>query len=353
MIVTNALLELGLDEFCRRYSIRTARHAQHPNLVLFKYHQTDSPMSEPVVQHCRGLILDEASGWQAVAWPYNKFFNYGEGKAAEIDWSTARVYEKLDGSLMTLYWYASQWHVATSGKPDAAGEVRPGLTFAELFWRTFDKRDLQHLSTGSTYMLELCCPENRIVVQHAEPQVYMHGARNLWNGKEYLPAFLEVTPFAPHYPMRCIEEVIKEAELRNPLKHEGYVVVDGNFNRVKVKSSAYIALHHSRDQHTRRRLANIIRAGEAEEFKQAVDVFPHMKPDFEDLSNRHARTLANMSLAWSIARHIDGRKEFAMAVKDLPYAGYLFFMKSGKEVTPGGYLAGLTDAAYLRLVDAV
>jgi tRNA splicing ligase len=53
-----------------------------------------------VVQECRGLILDESANWRIVAFPYTKFFNYGEEHAASIDWSTACVQEKLDGSLM-------------------------------------------------------------------------------------------------------------------------------------------------------------------------------------------------------------------------------------------------------------
>ena len=38
---------------------------------------------------------------------YVKFFNHGESNADIIDWKTARVYEKLDGSIITMYWYFS------------------------------------------------------------------------------------------------------------------------------------------------------------------------------------------------------------------------------------------------------
>lgn len=61
-------------------------------------------MKEPIVQECRGLILDEAEGWRVVCMPYKKFFNFGEDCCADIDWSTAKVQEKLDGSLISLYW---------------------------------------------------------------------------------------------------------------------------------------------------------------------------------------------------------------------------------------------------------
>src|SRR5512140_984747 len=79
--------------------------------VSLKYDMIESPMAEPIVQQCRGMVVDTARR-AVLAWPYNKFWNHGEGAAAPIDWSTARVQEKLDGSLMILYWDAGSWVVA-------------------------------------------------------------------------------------------------------------------------------------------------------------------------------------------------------------------------------------------------
>jgi len=54
---------------------------------------------------CRGIILDAEDDWRVVSLPYVKFFNYGESYADKtLDWTTAKVYEKLDGSMVTLYW---------------------------------------------------------------------------------------------------------------------------------------------------------------------------------------------------------------------------------------------------------
>src|ERR1019366_8453836 len=103
------------------YGIKSNRHRAFPHLVMLKYSQINSPMNEPIVQQCRGIILDESNDWAVVSYPFDKFFNYGEPNAAKIDWANTRVLEKLDGSLMTLYWYADQWRVASSGTPDAGG----------------------------------------------------------------------------------------------------------------------------------------------------------------------------------------------------------------------------------------
>lgn len=66
------------------------------NLVMFKYNQLNSDLGNPIVQECRGLILN-ADTFEVVSYPFNKFFNYGEAHAADIDWSTAWVSQKLDG----------------------------------------------------------------------------------------------------------------------------------------------------------------------------------------------------------------------------------------------------------------
>jgi tRNA splicing ligase len=71
--------------------------------LQLRYDQFRSPFGEPIVQECRGLILDEKENWKLVAYPYKKFFNYQEKYAAELDWKNITVYEKVDGSIATLY----------------------------------------------------------------------------------------------------------------------------------------------------------------------------------------------------------------------------------------------------------
>jgi hypothetical protein len=78
--------------------------------------------------------LDSKADWRVVCYPYNKFFNFGEPYAVtDIDWSSAVVYEKYDGSLATLYHYKGEWMVASSGVPDASGSIDNNTTFRQLF----------------------------------------------------------------------------------------------------------------------------------------------------------------------------------------------------------------------------
>ena len=81
---------------------------------LLKYDMLESDFSEPMVQEARGSIFTFNKEWKCVCHPMDKFFNYGEVYASDIDWETAKVYEKVDGSLMKL-WYCDGWHLSTNG----------------------------------------------------------------------------------------------------------------------------------------------------------------------------------------------------------------------------------------------
>src|SRR5574344_1742136 len=65
------------------------------NLVLFKYSQIDSDFFNPIVRECRGIILEKDT-WRVVAYPFKKFFNFGEAYADKIDWESAVVETKED-----------------------------------------------------------------------------------------------------------------------------------------------------------------------------------------------------------------------------------------------------------------
>ena len=105
MELQDYLINRGLTQLVEEYKIKVNRHSAIDNLVCLKYSQLESPIGEKIVQQCRGIILDEVNNWEIVSYPYDKFFNYGEAHAPELDWMSAKVYEKLDGSLMTLYFY--------------------------------------------------------------------------------------------------------------------------------------------------------------------------------------------------------------------------------------------------------
>lgn len=349
-----------------RYAIKAKRHGKRPNLVHLKYNQIDSPFAEEVVQDCRGLVLDESNDWRAVCLTYRKFFNYGEGTAADIHWPSARVLEKVDGSLIQMFHYDGEWLVTTSGTPDAECPVGDyGTTFSALFWKTWRSLmlDESKLDPGCCYAFELCTPLNRVVVPHTDSSIWLHGVRDM--GREMRE--LEPAPYAmrcgarwpQEFPLRSIEECVEAARRMDPMAQEGYVVRDGGWQRVKMKCPAYVALAHAKDGLlSRRAMGNAIRAGEAGELRVALEAFPELRSIFDELRGRHEALVFDAAVLWQAYKGIEDQKDFALQVKAHPRCQPILFhlKKRGVdvEVDPAvrGFLGQLTENAYFRAIDA-
>lgn len=86
--------------------------------VSFKYNQIRSDFSNPIVREARGAVFVEDT-WECVSRAFDKFFNYAEPNASIIDWVTARVMEKVDGSLMRIFYCEGEWYLITNSGIDA------------------------------------------------------------------------------------------------------------------------------------------------------------------------------------------------------------------------------------------
>lgn len=350
----------GFADLETKYGVKAKQHTRVPNLWLFKYSQIESPFKEQIVQESRGIVLDADNDWAVVAMPYKKFFNYGEALAHDINWATAEVQEKLDGSLITMYHYNDKWWVATSGTADAATPVGDfGTTFEDLFWSTFDKEglSLRKFNPEYTYIFELCAPQNRVVVRHSEQKLFLHGVRRLKDLKELsceiIAMYLGCRSPAT-YEVSTVEECLEAAKHLKPLENEGYVVVDSNFNRLKIKSPAYLVLHHAKDSLlSRKKMAMLIRNGESSEFQTALEAYPELAAEFWKLDTTYKAIVKICLDCYRKISAIADQKFFAITLKteysEVPES-ILFKMRKNPKCTPQQAMSELTDNAYLRIM---
>lgn len=344
------LREHGLTALTDRYKITVKRHQSCESLVFLKYGRIDSPMGEPIVQECRGLILDEADGWRVVSYPFLKFFNSHEGYAAPIDWNTARVCEKLDGSLITIYWYRGCWMVATNGTPDGSGPAPgSGGNFRQLFWHTWNCDRLPD-DTDCCYMFELMTPWNRVIVPHGEARVALIGVRNRVTLQE-----LEPEPIAERYgwqcaksfPLRTIDECLAAAQALDPMECEGYVVRDAAFNRIKVKCPQYVALAHMKDGLSERRMLELIRVNESDEF---LSYFPEYRELHDRIRVRFNDLADGLEADYARLRHIVDQKAFALEAVKTRCSSALFAVRKGSATDVRDFLRSCTRQALERAI---
>jgi hypothetical protein len=348
------LLSHTLVDLASAYGISARRSLGHPNLVMLSYNQIASPMHEPIVQQCRGIILDESERWAVKSYPFDKFFNYGEPNAAAIDWKSAKVYEKLDGSLMTLYWH-ERWIVASSGTPDASGPAHEsGMTFAELFWQTWRVGGLREPAAADwryCFMFELMTPHNRIVVQHAEPRIALIGVRDLTTMKEERPeawADRFGAPLARSFPLGTLADCVAAAAAINGIEAEGFVVCDDAFRRVKVKAPHYVSLAQMKDSLSPRAILDVIRRGESAE---VLSYFPEVTPIYNRVLRKFDSICDELDAAYATHQHIAAQKDFADAVKSTRCPAVLFAIRAGKAKDARAYFAAATQPAVERVVD--
>ena len=256
------------------YNLKISRDGDY---IMFKYNQLSSDFTIPLVREARGIIFRE-SYWGCVSFPFVKFGNYGEGYCPDINWDTASVQEKVDGSLIK-FWYDNGWHISTNGTIDAfkselnnvkyqnfgrlvLDAIRQVLQNEHNFFETLDK--------NFTYMFELVSPYNRVVIPYETTKLYFLGLRDMRTGQELCPEESTLSHYftiPKRYPLHSLEDV-QNAASKLPWNEEGYVVCDKNFNRVKIKSPEYVKAHFARSNGviTTERLVQIILDGEQEEF---------------------------------------------------------------------------------------
>lgn len=339
---TSIIQELGIVPFCEKYQVLAKYHPEFPNLVLLKYNQITANMADIHVRHCRGLILDTANNYKPICFTYRKFANEGESYADPLDWASGnvKVYEKEDGSLMQLCFYAGQWRVASSGTPDAGGNINGAGKFSELFWKTWNDLGYKlptEFFSNLCFAFELCTKYNRILVEHSKPKIVLHGVRDLdtmWEENPEFHAKYFGWECIKTYPLSSLESIITAAAKLQPNSNEGFVAcepthaTDGSFQRQKVKSPAYVALSHMSEGMGPRRLLEIVRSGETGEF---LAYFPQWVDDFNTTKNKYDALVTDMEIIYQGISHIQNQKEFAgHAVKYL-WSGALFQKRKGTD----------------------
>ena len=290
---------------------------------LLKYSQFNSDFSQEICRECRGLIVDKHT-LQPVALSFPKFFNYCEQYAASIDWATAKVQEKVDGSKILLFWdkYHDQWRVCTSGTLDAYQTALNGShwTFGQLFDRAIIHMGLDRetwinkaLDSKYCYTFELVSLENRIVVPYKDTKIYLIGQRDTESWEECTPDY--GIAYRPNqYNLSSLDQCI-EAAAKMDYDQEGFVVVDKNWNRVKIKSLKYLEAFYLRANCSvsRKRILETILANEQSEF---LSYFPEYTDKFKSVETKLDLWIQSVQREAELLsrRQFDCQRDFAKAV---------------------------------------
>jgi hypothetical protein len=304
LLVQEYLRTHSFDDLAKEHGVY-ASFSKSGHKWSLNYDQLESKENDPLAQQCRGLILAASDGHSflpqantvdgklrfdhitpgdtvVLAYPMNRFFNYGQGAAEVIDWNdpNVRILEKLDGTLTIVYFdiFTGKWCVATRSVPEADVVLDSGYyTFRTLFEAAlqstfkytksaslFEEFCKLHLDKEVTYCFELTSPHNRIVVAYPESRITLLAARRIVQGTQAIvggscwDSFEEIdvknilsnVPHARTYTFASVNDVLDWVSTLNPTENEGVVVMipsGSNFKRIKIKNPAYLAFNRARD----------------------------------------------------------------------------------------------------------
>ena len=334
--------------------------------TLIKYNQLFSDFKEPMVREARGFIIKkEGHKYKLVCMPFTKFFCVGDPNAKNDlrklyhrkEWY---IEEKIDGSLIKLWYDDDRWHISTSGTIHAKNapvqfEMKDITNYEELFlYASKGKIDWDRLDKHYTYLFELVGLENKVIVPYEIEDVYYLGRRNNYTLKE-----------TPYFEDECIGvEKCKRPKCRivkvnkNPKKvmkelqkevnsftkehehFEGYVISDRSLKtRVKMKSTQYMELFFQKGNgifSPRKILLMIL----DQKDDDVLSSFPEYRPQFDEVRRAFCVWLEAVKndLRDMDARNWDDRKKFAEWAKGTTCPSIVFNAFNNEERFDGDWL---------------
>lgn len=222
---------------------------EDPNLYLFSY-DSKSRNELDIVADARGIILEivetPIKTVKIVCNPFKRFFHYNE--KLDFDWDSAIAYVKHDGSCLKRYWHNGEFHWATLNTIKISNDaiLNKGRTYKELAEELIkDDLNIDELK-DYTLLFEYCSIFNRVLVYYPQPQLYLIGVKHNTTGEEMRPDDA-VRKWGLNLPIPEWRRVgsfneCKEMADKADMQCEGFVVVDKNFNRFKIKGKAYMKL---------------------------------------------------------------------------------------------------------------
>lgn len=323
--------------------------------VSLNYNQLISKDTELLSNQCRGLILSkedngifnslEVPGMtKIVACPFFRFFNYGQPCASQINWNSFSIFEKLDGTLIIIYYdyITSSWCVATRSVPDADIVFINNLTFRDLFNNAIESMGIKDLfltlDKNNTYMCELTSPYNMIVVNHSSSKVTLLGVRNNLTLQEYnINNYNSILPKVESISISNVDEIISYINARPYQEHEGVVVCDNSFNRIKIKSASYILAHRTADsiRCSDKNIVKVILSGKEDDIITLLPI--ELQNKIHLMKDKIGNLIIDYDKLYLENKCLD-KKEFALKINNIKWRAPLFAINNNLYKNINDYL---------------
>lgn len=330
----------GLEKLATTYSIKVNPSRVFPELVCLSYDQLTTPKNS-VTDDCRGIILNRDT-LEIISYPFTRFNDYKVGDNKVLG-DYFKVYDKIDGTLISMYWYQGAWRLGTKSTCDAHGIIpTKEISYAEYFWQVFNKLKYTYPSDKDfTYIFEFKFPSDiQFITKTDTKSITLIGARNNITRQEIHIETINNNWVKCSYIGISIEEVLERAKQLNPLENEGFVVCNANFDRYKVKSPIYdlIALLRSPNEdflkNKRSMENNTIRLLQISQFtydKSFLQYYEHCRDEFNKIISAKKQFMYEMSKLKSKLENLSG-KDVGKVCKESTFARHAWQIQQSKDL---------------------
>lgn len=289
----------------------------HPNLPISIWNYTPKTQYErawdKITTLCRALVIDR-DGF-VVAKSFDKFFNIEEEPSLPEE--NFSVYEKLDGSLILVFWYNDNLVVSSKGSfcSDHSMEATDILK----------NYDISCLEKNKCYSFELIVPWNRIVCDYGSSRKLVLLAKFDNEGKEYdIKKYGDKFPLARTFEFTALDEIKKSI----PKNEEGYVVRFKGGKRVKIKGEEYVRTHKLLSSVTEKSILDMLSEGKGKELENIFSYLPDEVHDWArstklKIESRFQEILLE---CLHVFKRLDSRKSTAAYFLTQRYPHILFSM---------------------------
>lgn len=317
------------------------REYPEDGIMILNYDMISSPKLDPIVRECRSLILENKPPFKIVSRSFRRFFNYLECPDTEkLNFNSSIVWEKLDGSIINLYFHNGKWNCSTRSMAFAEGETVQGYIYADIVKGVFDFSILDKIENAreKTFVCELVSPKTRVVKPYPKDDLYLLTVINKESDREEdVLTLKEISEkIGLKLPNYCMLNSFAEVEAfinsNCEAFDEGFVIADYSnprkVHRIKMKNKAYLAIAHLRDNGviSPKRVALLVWKNDYDEY---LKYFPEDRQFFEPFIEAFNKMMADKDALWDANKNVADQKEFALAVNKSPVQKILFQLRKG------------------------
>lgn len=237
------------------------------------------------------------------------------------------VWEKCDGSLGILCFYAGEIVVATRGSFESEQAV--------WFGKWLERKQKPAYDPGVTYLFELVFPANRIVVDYGKTEEAFLLAILDEHGRDLWPLFESVDYFKKAKRFDGVKDFSIVNSDPQFAGQEGFVVQWASGFRIKIKADEYKRLHRLITQCSTRTIWEMLRTG-----ADTAELLDRVPEDFRAWADRQIGDLlfchgqitdwAHETMQSALPK--EPRKDFAMWAKEQERPNLLFALLDGRDI---------------------